>query len=294
MYCPEDSLSRVVVPRLIAAGADLDRITILDNKSFKRITGEKKTSRSIAMDKDIPLLSHLIKKFPDIALIVCDPITGIWGSKKTNIDDEMRQITNQLIELCELRNITFLGVAHTNKRTEASAIHQIQGCSSIAGCAKAAFMFSHDPDSEDKHDHLMTLIKGNYTGVDSGLKFKSVGTEITSSGETIETVKLEFGMVTDMTADDVLDKQKDKSRDENKKLKKIEQAKELILGQLRGGPKLARDMYELGLKEGISDETMKNAYPKLGVRPYKLSDGWHWALPGTSQGEVKLENETEL
>ncbi len=305
MYCPEDSMSKVVIPRLIAAGADLDKITILDNKSFRKITGDKKTSRSIAMDKDIPLLSHLIKKkFPDIALIVCDPITGIWGSKKTNIDDEMREITNQLIELCELRNVTFLGVAHTNKRTEASAIHQIQGCSSIAGCAKAAFMFSHDPDSEDKHDHLMTLIKGNYTGVDSGLKFKSVGTEITSSGESIETVKLEFGMVTDMTADDVLDKQKDKNKDENKKLKKVEQAKELIASQLQCGPKLAREMYELGLKEGISDETMKNAYPKLGVRPYKETDGWYWALPGhrlsepgasgTSQRGVKLEDVTEL
>lgn len=129
MYCPEDSLSKVVVPRLIAAGANLKMITLLDNKSFRTYCPDgTKIRRCLSLDEDLPALLTLLGKHPDIALMVCDPITGIWGEKNVNHDKEIRPVLNNLIELCEKRNITFLGVAHTNKRgNDANAIDKIQG-----------------------------------------------------------------------------------------------------------------------------------------------------------------------
>ena len=177
MYCAEDSLSRIVVPRLLAAGADLDMIQLLDNKSFRTFSKNgTKVKRCIAMDEDMQALTTLLGKNPDIAMIVCDPITGIWGEKNVNHDKEIRPVLNNLMELCEKHNLTFLGVAHTNKRgNDADAIDKIQGGSSMAGAARAAFLFSRDPDSDDRHDHVMTNVKVNYTDEWNGLKFRTVG-----------------------------------------------------------------------------------------------------------------------
>src|ERR1019366_9206568 len=117
MYCPEDSISRVVVPRLIAAGTNLSKIDLLDNHSFRTYCPDgTKIKRCLAMDEDIPALLTLLGKHPDIALIECDPITGIWGDTNVNHNKEIWPVVAGLMELCEKRNLTFLGVAHTNKR----------------------------------------------------------------------------------------------------------------------------------------------------------------------------------
>src|SRR5215472_4428893 len=163
LYAGEDSLENTVIPRLIRAGANLANIELLDNSSFEVYDREynRVDRRGIDLSQDITILNYLVKKHSQIKLLILDPITGVFGGKNTNHDKDMRPIMNQLKDMLEARSLTLVGIAHTNKRGDAAAIDQIQGASSIAGAARAAWLFTRDPESEDEHAHQMTCIKGN-------------------------------------------------------------------------------------------------------------------------------------
>jgi hypothetical protein len=292
MYCPEDSLSKVVVPRLLVAGADLSMIQLLDNRSFRRFTVEgTKEKRCLAMDEDIPALATLLSKHPDIALVVCDPITGIWGEKNVNHDKEIRPVLANLIDLCEKRNLTFLGVAHTNKRgNDADAIDKIQGGSSMAGAARAAFLFSRDPDSEDKHDHVMTNVKVNYTDEWNGLKFRTVGTVATTGdGRALGTVRLDWQGATEMSADDVMDKQREKKANGGGGSDtKIMLAKAFLTTNLQAGNDVQYKLIEQAEeKEGISRATIFRAAKEMGLTS-SASKPKRWFLPYKEEPEIKM------
>lgn len=162
MFCGEDDLKKTVVPRLLAAGADLKNIRFLDSRSFRGMVGDVvERGRAIDLDQDMETLMGVLKANPDIKLMVADPITGIFGAKQITKDQEVNPILEELVDLCKESGLVFLGVCHTPKRQTNSATEKIAGGSSVAGKCRAAFMLSHDPDSDGKHDHVMTMIKGN-------------------------------------------------------------------------------------------------------------------------------------
>jgi hypothetical protein len=292
MYCPEDSLSRVVVPRLIAAGADLSRIELLDNHSFRTYCPDgSKIRRCLAMDEDIPALLTLLGKHPDIALIVCDPITGIWGDTNVNHNKEIWPVVAGLMELCEKRNLTFLGVAHTNKRgNDADAIDKIQGGSTMAGAARAAFLFSRDPDSDDKHDHVMTNVKVNYTDEWNGLKFRTVGAAaVTDDKRELETVRLDWLGATEMSADDVMDKQREKKANGGSGADgKLGLAKAFLTTNLGAGNDVQFKLIEQAEeKEGISRATMFRAAKEMNLSS-SANKPKRWFQPYKEESEAKM------
>ena len=292
MYCPEDSISRVVVPRLIAAGADLSKIDLLDSRSFRTYCPDgTKMKRCLAMDEDIPALLTLLGKHPDIALMVCDPITGIWGDTNVNHNKEIWPVVANLIELCEKRNLTFLGVAHTNKRgSDADAIDKIQGGSTMAGAARAAFLFSRDPDSDDKHDHVMTNVKVNYTDEWNGLKFRTVGTTaITEDKRELETVRLDWLEATEMSADDVMDKQREKKANGGGGVDgKLGLAIAFLRVNLQAGNDVQFKLIEQAEeKEGISRATMFRAAKEMNLST-SATKPKRWFLPNKTEPESRM------
>ena len=298
MYCPEDSISRVVVPRLVAAGADLSKIDLLDSRSFRTYCPDgTKIKRCLAMDEDMPALLTLLGKHPDIALMICDPITGIWGDTNVNHNKEIWPVVANLIELCEKRNLTFLGVAHTNKRgSDADAIDKIQGGSTMAGAARAAFLFSRDPDSEDKHDHVMTNVKVNYTDEWNGLKFRTVGaTAVTGDNRELETVRLDWLEATEMSADDVMDKQREKKANGGSGADgKLGLAKAFLTTNLQAGNDIQFKLIQQGEeKEGISRATMFRAAKDLGLTS-SATKPKRWFLPYREEPENRMPDNEVL
>jgi len=271
MFCGEDDLGKTVVPRLMAAGADLKNIRFLDSKSFRETVGDTKIpGRSIDLDKDMELLLGLIKANPDIKLMVADPITGIFGAKQITKDQEVNPILEQLVDLCKETGLVFLGVCHTPKRQTNSATEKIAGGSAVAGKCRAAFMLSHDPDSDDRHAHVMTMIKGNLTGKKSGLKYRTVEHSLTDE---IRIAKIEWGEATDDVADDVLAKQNRKPEERDRQIDKCEA---FLLTFLAQGPRRSPEVYEAGERQGFSSPTVKRALKAIA--------GHHIDRRGKGQG----------
>jgi len=261
MYAGEDSLSKITVPRLMAAGADLTKISFLDRKSFRTIAGDNEPEkRALDLSQDCDVLLQTIKANPDVKLIIIDPITGVFGNKNINKNEEANVVFEQVIDLCEASGITFLGILHVPKRTTNSAVEKIAGGTAVAGSAKSAFMLSRDLDSDDDHDHVMTMVKWNYTGKTTGLKYRTVPATVEHKGRKFEIAKIEWGEEIKDKADDILVKQNSKKDDRDRQADKCEA---FLMTLLAKGPVRSPDVYSAAEQLGFGSSTVKRALKSI-------------------------------
>jgi RecA-family ATPase len=294
MYCGEDSLSKVVIPRLKAAGADLSpgMIGFMDRKSFRTIAGDNSPEkRPLDLGEDLDTLLELAKKHPDVKMIIVDPITGVFGNKSINKNEEANPILEKLIDFCEATGIAFVGVTHVPKRSTNSAIEKIAGGSAVGGSAKSAFMLSRDPDSDDVHDHLLTMVKWNYTGEASGMKYSTVPVEVEHKGKKLKVAKIVWGESTDMIADDVLVAQNSKKDDRDRQQDKCDAWLSAHLGDT---PRKSKDVYTAAAAQGYGSSTVKRSIENLkgrhiDGRKVGMGTGWWMAVPGVDFPAPKEE-----
>jgi hypothetical protein len=283
MYCGEDSLSKVTIPRLKAAGADLSpgMIGFMDRKSFRQTAGDNDTEkRPLDLSQDCDTLLEMIKAHPGIKAVIVDPITGVFGNKNINKNEEANPVFEQIIDLCEASGVAFVGILHVPKRTTNNAIEKIAGGTAVAGSAKSAFMLSRDPDSDNDHDHVMTMVKWNYTGKTEGLKYSTVEAEVPFKDRKLKIAKIVWGEKTPDKADDVLVKQNTKREERDRKADKCEAFLQTLLAD---GPCRSPEVYEAAKTLGFGASTVKRALENVRGRHIdrrNVREGYWMALPG--------------
>ncbi len=297
MYCGEDSISKIVRPRLLAAGADLTKVDFLDRKSFRTRAGDSDPEkRPLDLSQDCDVLLDLVKQHPDIKLLIVDPITGVFGNKNINKNEEANPVFEQLIDFCEASGIAFVAVLHVPKRTTNSSIEKIAGGTAVAGSAKSAFMLSRDPDSGDKHDHLLTMVKWNYASDANGIKYKTVPATAIWKGKQTSTASIEWGEIVTEIADDVLVKQNSKKEARNTEQEKCDV---WMLTYLGDAPKRSPEVYKAGESLGFSETTVKRSLQNikgshLDGRKFGRGAGWWMAAPGVGFDELPEEKRITL
>ena len=168
----EDDFGDTVVPRLLAAGADLRKIHRVNGIPVK---GEKPGERKI-----LPFslayyeaLEHHVSKNPNIKLVVIDPAGAYIGS--TGVDDhkdsDLRSLLGPLSDLGNKYKITIVLVKHLNKGTNAKAVNKVSGGAGYVNAVRAAYLIAPDPTREDESKKLFLPMKFNIVKKPPGLKF---------------------------------------------------------------------------------------------------------------------------
>jgi 5'-3' exonuclease len=190
----------------------------------------------------------------------------------------MRPIMNELRDLCEKRGLAIVGISHTNKRGEAAAIDQIQGASSIAGAARAAWLFTRDPESDDEHAHVMTCIKSNLSDKHDGLRLMTKAVLVTEKVGNHPMIV--WGEGTKAQADDVNQALKEKRESKGDKRGA---AKLAILVLIAEKPMLSAEIFTALEKQGHSPETVKRAAGELTderlILRRQKNKRWYMLLP---------------
>jgi hypothetical protein len=140
----EDGIEDTVVPRLLAAGADLDRIEIV---SMVVVPGNR--DRMFNLGTDLELLRQKIAEVGDVKLVLIDPISAYLGTGKIDSfrTTDVRAVLGPLVDLANELGVAFVGIMHFNKKTDVTnALLRISDSLAFGAAARHVYaVIRHSP-----------------------------------------------------------------------------------------------------------------------------------------------------
>ena len=269
----EDDEGDTVVPTLQAAGADLDRIDFLRITS---IVGDNVKMRKLQLQSDIVLVTNALKRHPEYALVILDPLFSFVGKMNKNDDEVMRPLLEELQKTCAQTKTAFIGIIHYNKKAELDAVQGISGAGSIGNVARVIWNFAADPNKKD--ENFMSKAKGNILKrTQAGMKYTMAEEQVTlSNGDHDFKPKVVWLGTHDHSADEVQKMVRDArfGKNDTKASKGVEALQEI----LKDAPMRSPEVYDALKALGIGDRTAKDCIREARVHHNKAG-GWWMSLP---------------
>lgn len=150
----EDSWEHTIVPRLMAAGADLSRVYRVE---VETATG---VHLGLSLPRDIPALKGLAVEY-EIGLMLLDPLMSRLGKLDTHKDAETRMALEPLVSLAHSAKLTIIGLIHHNKSGSDDPLSMIMGSKAFTAVARAVFTVMIDPDDDTERRRLFGIAKSN-------------------------------------------------------------------------------------------------------------------------------------
>lgn len=229
----EDGLGDTVKPRLIEAGADLDRVLVIDDSDVQLTLSDERIEKAIIEN--------------NAKLVIIDPIQAYLGADvDMNRANEVRPIFMRLGQVAQRTGCAILLIGHLNKAAGMQSLQRGLGSIDIAAAVRSVMFIGklkHDPTMR-----ILTHEKSSLAPPGASLAF-SLGDEggFRWVGEY------------DITADEML------SGIEPQRETKTQQAKDLICALLAGGKQvLSEDIDKAALERGIPGRTVRDAKRELG------------------------------
>jgi len=271
IFNAEDGVDDTIVPRLIAAGADLERVHIVNAVLLQ----DGKGRRTFNLQSDLALLEGKIDEIGDVALVIIDPISSYMGKTDSHKNSEVRGALEPLSEMAERMKVAVLSITHFSKagsNSTSKALHRFIGSIAFVGAPRAAFAVIEDADSEGRI--LVLHAKNNMAPKPQGLAYRLLQT-IVGDNIVASYVHWEDTPVT-ISADQALGATENRNgRGER------ERAEEFLRERLADGPVPQPKVRADAEGAGLTWATVRRAKDRLKVKPEKdgMNGGWLWGLP---------------
>jgi len=268
----EDSPAHTLVPRLMAAGADLDRV------QFVRLVRDG-IDEGITLPDDMAALTLAVER-SGAAMLVVDPLMAhLSGGIDSHRDHSIRRALAPLYRTAEDTGAAMLVVGHLNKAPSGDLFQRVGGSIGLTGSARTVLLMTHDPEAEEDPDaRVLTHGKSNLGPLAPALRLRVVSRRVAHEGRTLDTAVVELlDEAPHLRVSDVLAPASDEDRSER------DEARDYLRTVLEDGPRPSRDVIREARDIGISERTLRRAKSDLGVTAERQgygSDGrWCWRLP---------------
>lgn len=125
MAATEDSWEHTVVPRLMAAGADLNLVYRVDVVTSEGFGGY------LELPSDLPALEVKAISVGAVVLILDPLISRLSTALDSHKDQQVRQALEPLVNFLDRTGMAGLGLIHLNKGTSADTLSSVMGQSSL-------------------------------------------------------------------------------------------------------------------------------------------------------------------
>ena len=242
----EDGLGDTVKPRLIEAGADLNRILVIDDSRIPLTLSDDRIERAIAENH-----THLL---------IIDPIQAFLGADvDMNRANEVRPVFRRLSDIAQRHACAIILIGHLNKAAGTQSTYR--GLGSIDMTAAVRSLLFIGRVKNDPTTRVLTHEKSSLAPPGKSLAF-SLGTEEGFAW---------IGEYT-ITADELL------SGEEHAQTK-VEQAQSLILSMLKGSRTCrSSDIEKAAADQGISSRTVRMAKQQLAGKLRMYREGTQWMV----------------
>lgn len=230
----EDGLGDTVKPRLVEAGADLEKVLVIveDEANPLTLTDER-------IEKAI--------KQTGAKLVIIDPIQAFIGAKvDMNRANEVRPVFRKLGDVAQRTGCAIVLIGHLNKAVGMQSAYRGLGSIDLTASVRSVFFIGRLKD--DPNLRVLTHEKSSLAPPGDSLAFV-LGDDEGSRW---------IGKY-DITADEML------SGAERRKDSKLKEAKDLICSLLADGKEVySADIDREAVKQGISTRTVRDAKAELG------------------------------
>jgi putative DNA primase/helicase len=269
----EDGARDTVKPRLLAAGADPERVHFVN---AARVNGKDKF---FSLVTDLPLLRKAVQKIGNVVLVIIDPVSAYLGVGKVDSRSatDVRGVLTPLKDMTEELHIAVIGICHFNKKDDIkSALLRVSDSIAYVAAARHVYAVLDDPD--DKNSKLFVKAKNNLARDTKALRY----------GVSVKTVGHDPRLNVDIEAPFIIWHPQHVEITANEAMQAAtgqtakREAREFLLDRLEAGPMNSDDIIAEAKQEGIAEKTLRRAKKDLGIKSRRRggTDGtWFWELP---------------
>ncbi len=269
IWTGEDDIADTLTPRLMAMGANLERVHFVQGVISE--DGEQPFNPST----DLPILQQAILKIGSVKLLIIDPIVSVVkGDSHKNA--EVRKDLSPLIYMAESMGFAIIGITHFSKGTSGrEPIERITGSLAFGAVARIVLVASKSKSDDGEDIRIFLRAKSNIGADDGGYEYSLEQTFI--NGE-IETSKVQWKDAIEGTARDLL---VDAESEVDGGC--LTDCMQFLSSILSAGEMHANEVKKDCLGAGYSISTMNRAKKKLGIEAKKIGINkgsyWVWKIP---------------
>jgi hypothetical protein len=276
LVCAEDAAADTLRPRLDAAGADTNRIAVLDGVKGTR----DRDAEPFVLDHLDALEDAVTSK--KARLVVVDPLMAFLPVHTNSHNDQhVRQILTPLGKLAERLGVTVLVVRHLNKSSEGRALTRGGGSMGIIGASRMAHLVAPDPTDPTGAIRAFAATKTNVGRPPETLLFRIVTSGLAA--------RIEWCGGSELTPEDLV-----RAPPGSEGGTALANAATTILEALADGPLTAADLQRVCLDRGLSDRTTERVRAKLAKEgritraPGGFGKEWVWRCTEQASGPSTL------
>ena len=273
IWSGEDRPETVLLPRLNAAGADLERVHLITG-----VERDEGTDTTPSFPADVAALETAITSTGAVVAML-DPLTSTTGGDLHKVAD-VRRTLDALAEVTHRTGAVVLGIMHFNKG-QGHAGDKLSGSHAFRDAVRSLFLFARDDESGHR---IVTQEKNNYAEeVAASLAYDLVSTEVaTDDGETVHVARVVHLGESDVSVQDLIDR----TREDPEQRQERGEAEAFLIDYLKGTEAFeapAADVLKAARASGFSDQQVKDARrraksPRVTSRKGAFGGGWVWAL----------------
>lgn len=271
----EDSWSHTIVPRLMAAGADLKLVYRVDVVTSEGLSG------TLTLPSDVAAMERAVKEV-DAAFVLLDPLMSrLSTSLDTHKDAEVRTALEPLTAFAHSAGIAVLGIIHVNKGSSVDPLTLIMGSRAFPAVARAVLVAMKDPEDESRV--LLGLEKSNLGRRDLPTFVYRIASELVASTDEgpIYTGKVVWLDETNRSVAEAMAAAGEGPGAASATSECAEWLEDYL--QSSGGGIDSATVKEAAKKQGHSGFAMRHARKRLGVltESFGFPRRTYWMLPGS-------------
>jgi AAA domain len=274
---PEDTLK----PRLMAAGADLERVSYFT-------MGTEEDPVPFRIPQDAEELGRRLA-LAEVALVVIDPlIEFVDGKVDSHKSQPVRQAMSALNTIAREHDCAILALVHLNKGASTDPLDRWEASAAFFQVFRAAMMLGRDPDDpegETGDRRVLASVASNLAREAPSRIYRIEGKTVDADegDETINTARIVYLEDSSISSSDLLTRMDEEARAERDEAVGFLD-EELPPGSIFPAAKIQAQAKEAGIGPG----QLKRAKRALRIRSHKpdFETGWVWERPGLGEGDA--------
>ncbi len=278
IWSGEDDPADTLVPRLLAAGADVTRVHCVGD------VHDPEGRRPFDPARDVDKLAAACAGIDNIALLIVDPlVSAVAGDSHKNA--EVRRGLAPLVDLAARLDAALLGITHYSKGTQGrEPLERVSGSLAFGALARVVLGTVRQP-GEDEADRKLVLARAKSNIGPDGGGFAYAFEQVEVPGHPgLTASRIVWGAQLEGTARELLAEPEPEGDAQG-------DAAAFLRQLLASGSMAAKDVFSEAAAAGYSKDAMHRARRRIDAETVKvgMTGGWCWRMPTAEGGAEDRE-----